>query len=267
MSGNYTITHEGRRTKNISDSTTADRPVDQQFPTLNYTSNTLPGLCSAWVIESIGLSDSTYLAIERTTSMEQLPLTSEQERQVLEWVSKEKYCGTVVRKEVIHWFAEQVIRRDGNGDKLVSDFADRFLDRHPNLAKTLTVAPPPSRMISGSDKTKRVGAFDRLKEKMQRDRTEALYGQNAPPPPREHAPFPEGDMIYQCNQRHVVRHGKAITKYTTSSDGMGVNDQPNEASVLRFVREHTTIPVPEVISSDWDRVTMEYVEGQTLRQA
>ncbi|KAL6919007.1 hypothetical protein FSST1_003033 [Fusarium sambucinum] len=48
---------------------------------------------------------------------------------------------------------------------------------------------------------------------------------------------------------------------------MGANDHPNEAQVLRFVKEHTTIPVPEVISSDWDRITMEYVEGQTLQQA
>jgi hypothetical protein len=198
--------------------------------------------------------------------MEQLRLTSEQERQVLEWVSKEQSCGTIIRKELIHWFAEQVVRRDGNEDGRVPDFADRFLDRHPNLAKTLVFAPPASYTISGSDKTKRLGGFGRLKEKMQRDRTEALYGQN-PPPPREHAPFPQGEMIYQCNQRHVVRHGNAITKYTTSSDGMGANDHPNEASVLRFIREHTTIPVPEVISSDWDRVTMEYVDGQTLRQA
>lgn len=36
---------------------------------------------------------------------------------------------------------------------------------------------------------------------------------------------------------------------------------------MRFVKEHTTIPVPEVISSDWDRVTMEYIEGQKLQQA
>lgn len=67
--------------------------------------------------------------------------------------------------------------------------------------------------------------------------------------------------------RYVVRHGDTVTKYTTFSDGMGVGDHPNEALAMRFVRAHTTIPVPAVISSDWDRITMEYVEGQTLRQA
>lgn len=48
---------------------------------------------------------------------------------------------------------------------------------------------------------------------------------------------------------------------------MGANDHPNEALALRVVKAHTTIPVPEVVSSDWDRITMEYVEGQTLQQA
>lgn len=44
-------------------------------------------------------------------------------------------------------------------------------------------------------------------------------------------------------------------------------DCPNEAIALRFIKAHTTIPVPEVVSSAWDRVTMEYIEGQTLQQA
>ncbi|KAK5636659.1 hypothetical protein RRF57_012371 [Xylaria bambusicola] len=48
---------------------------------------------------------------------------------------------------------------------------------------------------------------------------------------------------------------------------MGATDHPNEAAVLRFIKTNTTIPVPEVFSSDWGRVTMEYVDGQTLKQA
>jgi aminoglycoside phosphotransferase (APT) family kinase protein len=48
---------------------------------------------------------------------------------------------------------------------------------------------------------------------------------------------------------------------------MGSNDHPSEAMALRFVKENTTIPVPEAISSDWDRMTMEYIEGQTLKEA
>ncbi|KJK77319.1 hypothetical protein H634G_07058 [Metarhizium anisopliae BRIP 53293] len=33
---------------------------------------------------------------------------------------------------------------------------------------------------------------------------------------------------------------------------MGANDHPNEALALRYIQENTSIPVPEVISSDWD---------------
>ncbi|KPM41702.1 hypothetical protein AK830_g4845 [Neonectria ditissima] len=106
----------------------------------------------------------------------------------------------------------------------------------------------------------------RLMEMKLRDRRVALYGDSLPPP-RKPAPYPEGDVIYHCLHRYIVRHGEAVTKYTTFPDGMGANDEPNEAVALRFVKEHTTIPVPDVISSDWDRITMEYIEGQTLKEA
>jgi len=48
---------------------------------------------------------------------------------------------------------------------------------------------------------------------------------------------------------------------------MGANNHLNEALVLRFVRENTTTPVLSIISSDWDRITMEYIKGLTLQQA
>jgi predicted Ser/Thr protein kinase len=99
-----------------------------------------------------------------------------------------------------------------------------------------------------------------------RDQRKALYG-DSPPPPRKAAPYPEVEVIYRCNDRFVVRHGNTVTKYTTHPDGMGVNRRPSEAMTLQFVKDHTTIPVPEVISSDWDRITMEYVEGQNLKEA
>ncbi|KAK1754183.1 kinase-like domain-containing protein [Echria macrotheca] len=112
--------------------------------------------------------------------------------------------------------------------------------------------------------------MDRLKVRMEQDRSTALFGDN-PPPPRQPAPYPEGDIIHHRQHRYIVRHrngnGAVVTKYTTHSYGMGANNHPNEASVLRFVKENTTIPVPSVISSDWDRITMEYIEGSTLRQA
>ncbi|KAL1857518.1 hypothetical protein Daus18300_010276 [Diaporthe australafricana] len=188
----------------------------------------------------------------------------EQELQILEWVSKEHTSGTVVRKELINWFAERVHYRDGTGHKITSDFADEFLHRHPDLAGRLIEPSPPKRHGPNDKRERRAG--DRLRERMERDRTRAMFGDN-PPPARQPAPFPDGDIIYHCNTRYVIRHGNTITKLTTYGHGFGSNDIPNEALALRFIKAHTTIPVPEVISSDWDRVTMEYIEGQTLRQA
>ncbi|KAF7514530.1 hypothetical protein G7054_g15235 [Neopestalotiopsis clavispora] len=109
-------------------------------------------------------------------------------------------------------------------------------------------------------------ALQRLVDMKQQDRTLALFG-NTPPPRRQPASYPEGDVIYRSNDRYVVRHGDTVTKYTTCPHGMGANDHPNEAQALRFVKAHTTIPVPNVISSDWDRITMEYIDGSTLQEA
>ncbi|EFX05626.1 hypothetical protein CMQ_3695 [Grosmannia clavigera kw1407] len=84
---------------------------------------------------------------------------------------------------------------------------------------------------------------------MQRqDAQRALYGDSPPP-------------------RHYVRHGDFVTKYTTSLNGMGALDHPNEASAIRFIKIYTIIFVPAVISSYCDHITLEYVEGQMLRQA
>ncbi|KAI1162987.1 kinase-like domain-containing protein [Nemania serpens] len=98
------------------------------------------------------------------------------------------------------------------------------------------------------------------------DRRQALFG-DSPPPPREPAPYPDGDVLYHAHNRYVVRHDDRVTKYTTFPDGMGATDHPNEVLALGFVKANTTIPVPEVISSDWDRITMEYIRGETLQQA
>ncbi|XWW94770.1 hypothetical protein V2A60_002718 [Cordyceps javanica] len=123
--------------------------------------------------------------------------------------------------------------------------------------------PPTDKPVSGEN---RLRGFARLKEQKRQDARKALYG-DSPPPPRQPAPYPQGEIIYKCFHRHAVRHGDLITKYTTHADGMGAGDHPNEAFALQFVKEHTTIPVPDVVSSDWDRITMTFIEGLTLQQA
>ncbi|KAF4472820.1 acetamidase [Fusarium albosuccineum] len=192
-------------------------------------------------------------------------LSVEQEQQIVDWVSKERSSGTVVRNDLISWFAERLAQRDGVKERLGSDFAHDFLTQHPDLAKKLVVPPHPSHEKSQTVTTGR-GGLERLRAMREQDRIQALFG-DSPPPRRQPAPYPEGDILYRCNNRYLVRHGNSVTKYTTFPDGLGARDHPNEAQVLRFVKEHTSIPVPEVISSDWDRITMEYIEGQTLQQA
>ena len=99
------------------------------------------------------------------------------------------------------------------------------------------------------------------------DRTRALYG-DSPPPNRTPAPYPSGDVVYNRDRRYIVHHRDTVTNYSTFRDGLAdAKDHPNEALALRFVKAHTTIPVPAVVSSDWDRIAMEYVEGQTPQQA
>ncbi|KAI1199443.1 hypothetical protein F5X97DRAFT_341620 [Nemania serpens] len=74
------------------------------------------------------------------------------------------------------------------------------------------------------------------------------------------APYPEGDILYHAKDRYVGRHDDKVTKYTTIPDGMGATEHPNEALALFFVEA-------EVISSHWDRITMDYIEGEMPQQA
>ncbi|KAI0202604.1 kinase-like domain-containing protein [Astrocystis sublimbata] len=194
-------------------------------------------------------------------TMQPEQLSPEQESHIIDWVSKEISSGTIVRKDLISWYTHSVLRRaNGLEATLRPDIVDDFLDRNPDLAKRLKVPPSPSHIKSAPVR------LNRLQQKMQEDRREALFG-NSPPPPRQPAPYPEGDIIYRCHKRYVVRHDNKVTKYITHPDGMGATDHPNEATALRFVKANTTIPVPEVLDSDWDRITFEYIEGQTLQQA
>ncbi|KAI0435704.1 kinase-like domain-containing protein [Xylaria telfairii] len=193
--------------------------------------------------------------------MQQQQPSAKQERQIVDWVSKEIFSGTIVHKDLIDWYTQNLLRRDNGVEATLSPhFAEDFLHRHPDLAKRLVIPPLPSHIKSTTVR------LNRLEQIMQQDRRQALFG-DSPPPPRQPAPYPEGEIIYQCHTRYVVLHDNKITKYTTNPDGMGATDHPNEAMVLRFIKANTTIPVPEVFSSDWDRITMEYIEGKTLQQA
>lgn len=203
----------------------------------------------------------------QSSDPQQFQFPEEQELRILELVSKELYSGTVVRKELINWFAERVYHCDGTGHEITSDFADGFLNRHPDLAERLIEPLPPGRHEPNDENKSGNLASDRLRERRQRALMRAMFGDDLPPPLRQPAPFPEGEIIYHFGDRYAVRHGDTITKITTFEHGLGSNNVPNEIVALRFVKAYTTIPVPEVISSDWDRVTLEYIEGQTLQQA
>lgn len=196
-------------------------------------------------------------------------LSQEQEQRIVDWASDERLWGTSVSRNQIQWYAERLHQRQEGTETgtLSPRFADDFLQRHSELAESLLISPPPRPPSPSQPAPKPGRSFaERTKERMRKLREEALYG-DSPPPPRQAAPYPDGEIIHSLLERHIVRHGDTVTKYTTSSNGFGVGKHPSEALALQFVKEHTTIPVPKVISSDWDRVTMEYVEGQTLKQA
>lgn len=146
--------------------------------------------------------------------------SEEHERQIVKWASKEEFGGTVVCKDLINWFAEQLLRRDGIEHKITSDFAHEFLHRHPDLEKQLAAPLPPEREGPYSWKPKFKAASARLQAMMAQDRTRASFG-DSPPPPRQPADFPDGDIIYHCNSRYIVRHGSTVTKITTCNHGSG----------------------------------------------
>lgn len=147
-------------------------------------------------------------------------------------MSKERSSGTVVQKELINWFAERLHYRDRTGYQVTSDFAGKFLHRHPDLAERL-IEPTPPVPNDKKETNRSVGA--RLRQRMQQDRTWRMFGDN-PPPERQPAPFPEGDVIHNIHNRYVIRHGNTITKLTTNAHGFSPNDTPNEAIALRFVK-------------------------------
>ncbi|KAI1171096.1 kinase-like protein [Nemania sp. FL0916] len=68
-----------------------------------------------------------------------------------------------------------------------------------------------------------------------------------------------GTVIYELFSRKVIRHGDRVTKINPR----GIN--PSEAEVMRYVRGHTTIPVPQVHATTSTSITMDYIEGATLR--
>ncbi|KUI53800.1 hypothetical protein VP1G_01137 [Cytospora mali] len=160
----------------------------------------------------------------QSSDPQQLQFPEEQETQILEWVSEEHFSGTVVRKDLINWFAERVHHRDGTGHVITSDFANEFLNRQPDFAEGLIDPSLPGRHGPNDKKEPSKLASDRLRERRRQDRMRAMFGDNPPPPSRQPAPFPEGEIIYHCGDRYVIRHGNNITKVTTFEYSLGSND-------------------------------------------
>ncbi len=71
-----------------------------------------------------------------------------------------------------------------------------------------------------------------------------------------------GTVVYEKMHMWLIKHacGTRITKYRR--DG----PKPAEADAMRFVAQHTTIPVPEVYDAGPRHITMAFVEGKTAQE-
>ncbi|KAH6630799.1 kinase-like domain-containing protein [Chaetomium sp. MPI-SDFR-AT-0129] len=214
---------------------------------------------------------------------EQSPLSDAQNTELENWINSEYRAGINITHQQITWYAERVLSRDNPSSpptpSLPPNFASTFLSHRPFLAAQLSqpippivLQPPPPQPSDGQPLRGRA-LLESLKHT---NRTRRLFGDDTTNPPhadRTPAPYPEGEVLYQRYGRFIIRHagddgGDSVTKITTLRHGLSEGvEEPNEAVAMRFVKKYTTVPVPEVRGSAWDRVTMEYVEGQTLRQA
>ncbi|TLD22444.1 hypothetical protein PspLS_08165 [Pyricularia sp. CBS 133598] len=190
----------------------------------------------------------------------QRKLSEEQEDAVSKWAWRGLDGGLVITTKMVHEFAQKLYTDQGGVGNLGIHWAERFIKRDPELKRQIGFKSPDpfftntrfGRLVRASNEQKRV---------------KAVFGDDSPPN-RVPAPYPEGQIVHQTDgdRRLVVRHGPDgcyATKYTTSAIGLGTN----EAAVLRFVREHTTIPVPQCVGHDWDRITTQWIEGEQLDQA
>jgi aminoglycoside phosphotransferase (APT) family kinase protein len=72
-----------------------------------------------------------------------------------------------------------------------------------------------------------------------------------------------GTFIHRRVHRRVIKHacGTKVTKFWR----YGI--LPGEPEAMRFVAEHTTIPVPRVYDVGEDYFTMDFIEGESLYRA
>ncbi|KAI0198791.1 kinase-like domain-containing protein [Astrocystis sublimbata] len=77
-----------------------------------------------------------------------------------------------------------------------------------------------------------------------------------PPEPKR-----DENAIYELFSRKVIRDGDKAIKV----NARGI--RRDEAAVMHFVREHTTIPVPRVYATTPTSITMDFVEGTTLQES
>ncbi|KAL2160743.1 hypothetical protein VTH06DRAFT_940 [Thermothelomyces fergusii] len=72
-----------------------------------------------------------------------------------------------------------------------------------------------------------------------------------------------GEVIYKKFSSCVVKHGcgTRVTKFNIN----GI--RPSEVEAMRFVSEHTTVPVPRIYDVGEKHLTLELIEGETLEKA
>ncbi|KAI0005244.1 kinase-like protein [Xylariaceae sp. FL0662B] len=86
-------------------------------------------------------------------------------------------------------------------------------------------------------------------------------GQPIPPRPGIPPQRIPGKVLLNTGPRQVIQHGDKVTKFIFPGTSC------SEVAAMRFVREHTSIPIPLVHDATDESITMEFVEGVTLQEA
>lgn len=205
--------------------------------------------------------------MEHNISSPNLPLPLPGEATIAKWIRESKYDGNFITEDMVLAFAHRLYQ-DNDGDDGVlqvgNNWINGFLHRHPEIKSELRSPQSGSEPRQPSSPTKIQQMLqEKLRAKFPNEPSRKTLQVERGQGDRVPAAMPIGQVIFEGPCRRIIRHdGNLVTKVF---DGMAVDK--NEVAAMRFVAENTTIPVPRVVDADWDRITMTYVEGDTLKMA